>query len=410
VTENKPPVFGQGQPFWLDEPYEPRRPLEGQAAADVAIVGGGITGVSAAYLLAGRGASVVLLERDAVASGATGRNAGFLLAGIARAYGIAVKEHGRDRARLLWKLTLDNHALLREWIERERLSCLYSRNGSYTLALSDQEFRAHEKSARLLQEDGFRADLLDDTDVARLFPGSGFRGGLFNPTDGEVHPVRLVRGLAEAAERRGARLHERTRVLAIDAGPAEVAVATEHGRLTASVLLLATNAYTPLLHPYFQGPIVGVRGQMFATEPCPERLIPAPVYADFGFEYFRQLPDGRILAGGGRRAALDSELTYADRPSDAVQQAIAKFLGSCFPAAARLRVTHRWAGIMGFSCDELPNAGPVPGTVNVYVSAGYHGHGLAFAALCARAVSEMILDGKTDLPVDLFSPRRHRPE
>ncbi len=396
--------------WWLDGPYAPRAPLECEAACDVAILGGGVTGIAAAYFLAGRGCRVAVVEKDAVAGGATGRNAGFLLAGIASTYSIAVKSHGRERAKTLWSISRDNHRLVRELVETEKLDCLYARNGSYTLALSEQEFGAHRKSVRTLAEDGFRAELVDDTQAARLFPGSGVLGGTFNPDDGEIHPVRFVRGLAAAAERRGARIFERTTVSRIEHGAGSVALVTPKGKLSATMLLLASNAWTPLLHPFFEGAIVGMRGQMFATEPCPRRVIPAPVYADFGFEYFRQLPDGRILAGGGRRAALDAELTYAEKPSDPVQGAIERFLHSCFPGTESLAVTHRWGGIMGFSCDEIPNVGPVPGQVNVYAAAGYHGHGMGFAAMAAKSVSEMMLDGRTSVPCEIFSPRRHLQE
>jgi len=396
--------------LWLDEPYSPRAPLESDTTADIAILGGGVTGVAAACFLAARGCKVALVEKDAVAAGATGRNAGFLLAGIANTYSIAIKSHGRERAKTLWTISRDNHRLVRELVESEKIDCLYARNGSYTLALSEQEVGALRKSVKALAEDGFRGEFLDDTQAARLFPGSGVRGGTFNPDDGEIHPVRFVRGLAAAAQRRGARIFERTPVTRIDHGPSSVAVVTPQGTLSATMLLLASNAWTPLLHPYFDGAIVGMRGQMLATEPCPRRVIPAPVYADFGFEYFRQLPDGRILAGGGRRAALDAELTYAEKPSDPVQGAIERFLHSCFPGTEELRITHRWGGIMGFSCDELPNIGPVPGAVNVYAAAGYHGHGMGFATMAAKAVSEMMLDGRTSVPCEIFSPRRHLPE
>lgn len=396
--------------YWLDEPYTPRAPLEETATAEVVVLGGGITGVSAAYFLASRGCKVVLLERNAVASGATGRNAGFILAGVSHTYSIAVKAHGPERAKRLWELSLGNHALIRELVSGESIDCLYARNGSYTLALSDNEFQAHRRTVEAATRDGFRAELLDDTDVARLFPRAGFKGGTFNPDDGEIHPAHFVRGLARAAEARGARICENSRVTDLDTSGTTVEVATEKGRLSAPLLLLATNAYTALLHPYFQDALVGMRAQMFATEPCPRRLIPAPVYADFGFEYFRQLPDGRILAGGGRRASIDTELTYADRPSDKVQDAIGSFLRTCFPETERLGITHRWAGIMGFSCDELPNVGPVPGTGNTYVAAGYHGHGLGFSVAAARAVSEMMLDGRTSTPCEIFSPRRHLPD
>jgi len=396
--------------WWLDEPYAPRAPLQGDQTADIAVLGGGVTGIAAARFLADRGCRVAVVERDAVASGATGRNAGFLLAGIASTYSVAVKSHGRDRARTLWSVSRDNHALVRRFVEDDRLDCLYARRGCTTLALSEQEAKALSRSAAQLAEDGFRAELLDDTAVARRFPGGGFLAGLHHPDDGEIHPVRFVRGLAVTAEKKGARIFERTPVTKIETRADSVTLETPGGRLSAAMLLLASNAWTGLLHPYFDGAIVGMRGQMFATEPCAERILPTPVYVDFGFEYFRQLPDGRLLAGGGRRASLDTELTYADRPTDKVQGAIESFLTSCFPAARGLRITHRWAGIMGFSCDELPNIGPVPGAVNVYAAAGYHGHGLGYAVVAARAASEMMLDGKTSIPCDLFSPRRHRSE
>ncbi len=393
--------------LWLDEPYAPRPALAGTVRTDVAILGGGLTGAAAAWYLRERGVEAAVVDRGPLAAGATGRNAGFLLAGTSQNYAMAARSHGRDRARRLWEISRDNHGLVRGLVEAEGIDCRYARNGSYTLACSQNEAEALGKSARLLGEDGLRAEFLDDTDVARLFPGAGFKAGLFHPEDGEIHPVRFVRGLAAAAERRGARFFENTMVTGVEHGADRVALATPGGRLEASMLLLASNAWTPLLHPFFEGAITGVRGQMLATEPCPRRLLPAPVYADFGFEYFRQLPDGRLLVGGGRRAALDAELTYAERPTDPVQGAIESFFFSCFPEARSLKITHRWAGIMGFSCDELPSVGPVPGSSNVYAAAGYHGHGLAFAVASARAVAEMITRGRSTLPDDLFRPARH---
>jgi glycine/D-amino acid oxidase-like deaminating enzyme len=394
-------------PYWLDEPYTARPPMGADTRVDVAILGGGLTGVAAAYFLASRGSRVALVERGALASGASGRNAGFLLCGVANTYSVAIKSHGRERSRVLWSVSRDNHALIRSLVESEEIDCLYARNGSYTLALSEQEAKALSRSARALAEDGFASEYLDDSAVSGRFPGGGFLAGLYHPGDGEIHPVRFVRGLARAAERKGALLFENTAVTRIVPGADSAVLETAGGRLSTTMLLLASNAYTGQLHPFFDGAIVGMRGQMFATAPCPERILPAPVYADFGFEYFRQLPNGRILAGGGRRAALDAEISLLDRPTEKVQGAIETFLHSCFPATRGLAVTHRWAGIMGFSCDELPNVGPVPGSVNVYVAAGYHGHGLGYAIIAAKAVSQMMLDGKTEVPCEFFLPRRH---
>jgi glycine/D-amino acid oxidase-like deaminating enzyme len=392
--------------WWLDAPYRPRPPLDADLAADVAVVGGGFTGAAAAAFLAREGQRVVLLEDGVLAGGASGRNAGFLLEGTHSCYRAAVKSHGRETARHLWTLTRENHRLLAELVAEERLDCGYARRGSFTLAPSEQEAEALEKSARLLAQDGFEAEFLDDSDLFRRFPGGGFRAGLFHPANGELHPVRFVRGLAEAAERRGAAIHEQSPVERILPG----AVLLRSGRrVEAGAVILATNARLAELSPHFAGRVGPMRGQVFVTEPGPAGLIPAPVYADYGFEYFRQLPDGRLLAGGGRRAALDAERTASPDPSDAVQEAIRRFLEGSFPAAAGLRITHRWGGTMGWSCDELPFIGPVPGSPGLFAAGGYHGHGLAFSLLAARALADLVVRGRTDRPVESFRADREAP-
>ncbi len=389
--------------YWLDEPYAPRPALQGPITADVAVVGGGITGAACALLLARRGSRVALLEGGALASGASGRNAGFLLEGLHSSYRMAIRSHGRERAREFWTLTRENHRLLADLIREEGIACDYARNGSYTLAPSENEAEALQKSLRPLGEDGFAAEFLDDSDLARLFPRAGFRAGLFHPGNGEIHPARLVRGLALAAERRGARLFEHTRVERLDPD----GLLTAGGRVSAPVVVLAANALLGALHPCFRGTVVPMRGQALATEPCPRRILPAPVYADFGFEYFRQLADGRIVAGGGRRAALEAERSSDAVPTAPVQEAIERFLRAVLPDFAGLRITHRWAGTMAWSADEIPNIGRVPGTANLYAAGGYHGHGLAFSIIAAQALTELILDGKSSRDLALFDPARH---
>jgi glycine/D-amino acid oxidase-like deaminating enzyme len=389
-------------PLWLDEPYRPRPPLSGDLEADVAVVGGGVTGILCALLLSRRNARVVLLDGDLLASGASGRNAGFLLEGHHACYRLAVRSHGRDLARLLWTLTRENHELLADLVRSENIDCGYARNGSYTLAPSENEAEALRKSVRPMTEDGFGVELLDDTDLARLFPRAGFRAGLFHPGNGEVHPARLVRGLAAAAEQRGAKIFEQSPARAQDPG----LVVAPGGRVRAPVIILATNAALGAAHPAFRGAVLPMRGQALATEPCPRRLVPAPVYADFGFEYFRQLPDGRIVAGGGRRAALDQERCDRAEPSAPVQEAIERFLRAVLPEAADLRVTHRWGGLMAWSPDELPAIGRVPGAPGLLAAGGYHGHGLAFSAVAARALTALALDGREDPRLGPFDPAR----
>lgn len=344
----------------------------------IAVVGGGIVGVAAAYFLAKRGCSVALVERETIGSGATGRSLGILHTGIAAGYAAAIDGHGPEKARTLWNLSAENHRILRDL----RIECDYDRRG--LCRAGDQ------KSVELLRRDGFRAERTD----------TPFAGGYF-PDDAEFHPAKFVRGLATAAERAGAKIFENSPVTSLE-GPV---VVTRAGRLRAEMVLLATNAFTPALHGFFDEIIAPVRGQCIATEPLSSRVLPAPVIN--GMDYLRQLPDGRVLAFGGRHVSPNQEYTLAERTTDPIQRYLEDVLLRRVSVPPRLRVTHRWAGIMAFTCDELPCIGPLPGTVHTYAAVGWHGSGLAFGLVSAKMVSEMMLDGRTGYPSEIFSVRRH---
>jgi len=150
----------------------------------------------------------------------------------------------------------------------------------------------------------------------------------------------------------------------------------------AGAVVLATNAYTNLLLPEIG--IAPVRAQMLGTAPDPRRLVARPTYSDRGFRYWRQLPDGRLLAGGFRNHALDEEVGHQAVPTAKIQALLEREVRRL---GAGAEVTHRWAGIMGFTADELPLVGPVPGQPGVYICGGYSGHGMGFAFQCARLLA-----------------------
>jgi glycine/D-amino acid oxidase-like deaminating enzyme len=322
------------------------------------VIGGGITGVSLLHHLRDRGLSAVLVERDHLAAGASGRNAGFLLAGVAESYAAAVRSYGRSRARQTWALTVENHDRQIEAAGGAEVG--HARRGSAILASSPEEARELEESAQLLTEDGFEARW--DGRV------------LLNPRDGEVHPTMLVAALAGRAP--AGSIREGVEVTAVESGGA---VHAGGETCTAGIVILATNAYTRQLVPQVE--IEPNRAQMLATEPEHGRVAEHPTYSHFGYRYWRQLPGGEVLIGGWRDTSMVTEKTDDSEPTGPIQDRLDEAVRGL---GARGRVTHRWAGTMGFTPTGLPLVGPVEGMKNLYLCAGFNGHGMGFAFMSAK--------------------------
>jgi gamma-glutamylputrescine oxidase len=373
-------------PIWgMREALPPPAPLPDRA--EVVIVGGGITGVALLRSLCDRGIDAIVLERDHLAAGASGRNAGFLLAGVAENYARAVARYGRGVAAEVWRFTLENHQQVAA--AAEPFDAGHQVRGSLTVALDTAEAASLEESATLLAEDGL---------PGAITAGDQPRGALctlLNPADGEIDPVRLVRGLAQA---HADRVHEGRNVVSVEDGDNVAIVRLGDGALQASAVVLATNAWTAELLPAVQ--IAPVRAQMLATAPA-ARCISRPVYAEWGHRYWRQRDDGSILVGGFRHRALLEEVGYDLTPTATLQ---AHLDGQLSELATGARVMHRWAGIMGFSADGLPLVGTAPGSRRVHVCAGYTGHGMGFALNATAALARHMLDSEP-LPAWLDAAR-----
>lgn len=373
-------------PIWgARQALPPAAPLPDRA--EVVIVGGGITGVAVLRTLRDRGIDAILLERDQLASGASGRNAGFLLAGVAENYARAVARYGRGVAEEVWRFTLENHRLVAE--AATHVDAAHHVRGSLTVALDAGEAASLEEAATLLAEDGLPG-AVTTADQPR-----GALCTLLNPADGEIDPVRLVRGLALA---HADRVHEGHNVVSVEDGGNAVVVRLQDGWLEASAVVLATNAWTAELLPSVQ--IMPVRAQMLATAPAPLRIA-RPVYAEWGHRYWRQRDDGSVLVGGFRHRAVGEEVGYDVTPTAIVQSHLDGQVGELLGAAA---VTHRWAGTMGFSADGLPLVGAAPGSGRIHMCAGYTGHGMGFALSAAAALARRMLDSEP-LPAWLDAAR-----
>jgi len=368
--------------LWLDgAAVTPRRSLDGDVTADAAIVGGGIAGIATAYALAREGASVVVLERGELAEGASGRNAGFVLGGVAENYVAACRAFGPDRATRVFRFTFTNRVLFRSAIRRESIECQAAWNGSDQLAGDDDEWREIAESARQLAGHGVRV---------RLDPAE--RKAVYDE-DGEIHPVRFVRGLADAAERLGARIHTHTTVASVAPG----AIRTANGTVRAGAVVLCTNAYTRHLAPTRVRP---VRGQICATAPVERQVFARPTYANRGYRYWRQLPAGNVLVGGWRDTAVDEEVGEDDGTSDRIQRQLDAWLAA---HGIRAAVTHRWGGTMGFSHDGLPYIGKAAD--GIYRCGGFTGHGQGYAMVAGELVGALIRTGSHP-DAELFDPER----
>jgi gamma-glutamylputrescine oxidase len=345
----------------------------------VVVVGGGVTGCAAALHLAEAGLNVCLHDAREIAGGASGRNGGFALRGGAAPFDVTVETIGRDNTVWLWRQT--EAALDRL---EELAGDALRRDGSLRLAADEEERDELAVELEALRDSGFAAEWIEEPLDGR------FRAAIFHPTDAALQPARWVRRLAVRAAEAGVEIHERSRVESLDD------VDAEH-------VLVATDGYPSGLLGPLEGLIVPTRGQMIATEPLRERIFDRPHYGRHGFDYWHQVPDGRILVGGFRDSALHEEFTTDETTTDGIQGALEAFVADL--VGRPLRVDYRWAGLFGLVMDFLPVVGRVPGENRVWVAGGYSGHGNVLGLLCGEFVAEAML-GRPAPELALFDPSR----
>jgi gamma-glutamylputrescine oxidase len=373
-------------PYWLDAPYEPRPPLEGDVEVEACVIGGGVGGLSCARRLAQHGVDTVLLEAGTVAGGASGRNGGFLIAGTAAFHNDARERFGVERARAMYAATLEAQQEIYELAAELGAGDALRRVGLLRLAVSEEEAEHVRAHAAALREDGFPGETVEREDLPPGLQGSGLVGCLTDH-DGALHPARWYRMLAAAAEAAGARIHEGTRVQAPVAAPGEGPIPLAGGTVHARHVVVAADGALPALVPAYAGRVRSRRLHMVATEPVPP-AIENLVYARWGFEYLQQRPDGRILVGGFSDVDGESSYTDSDTGSPLIWDRVDAYLREDLGVSAEL--THRWAGVVGYSDDALPYVGEVPGRPGLYVSGGYSGVGNVPGFMCGRDIADTI--------------------
>ena len=356
-------------PVWEYGGSAARPPLEEDVSADVCVVGLGGSGLTAIHELRARGAHVVGLDAGPLAGGASGRNGGFLLAGLARGHHTMAEQLGRETAALLYRRTLSEiDRILAATPEAVR------RTGSLRIEDSEQGRADCGLQADALRADGFAVQEYDGPEGR----------GLLLPDDAALQPLQRCRSLASGLPD----LYEHSEVVALEPGT----VRTPRGRVRCGAVVVAVDGRLDRLLPELVGTVRTVRLQMLSTAPTEEVVVPRPVYLRGGYEYWQQLPDGRIALGGFRDRGGAAEDTDDGEPTEVVQQALELHLRTRLGVQAP--VLNRWAASVGYTTDGLPFVGEVrPG---VWAAGGYCGTGNVVGALCGRQLAANALGEPAD--------------
>ncbi len=383
-------------------PLDPFPRLQGAQTADVAIVGGGYMGLSAALYLAEKGFSVVVLEAHRVGFGASGRNGGQVGSGQRQDQVWIEKAVGRDHARRLWDMAEDAKTLVKGLIDRHQMPVPF-RPGVAHACYSEAEVAdtraATEKLAR--DYDYTQTEVLDRTAVRRLIGSDRFAGGALDRGAGHIHPLNFAIGLATAAAGAGVRVHEESEVLQLTPG-AKATLRTAEGQVIADHVILAGNGYLGGLEPSYPSRVMPINNFIVATEPLGDRaaeVLAEPIaVADSNFvvNYWRLSDDNRLLFGGGE--------SYGYRFPDILKTVRAPML-KIYPQLADVQITHAWGGTLAITMNRMPALmRPHP---NVLAGSACSGHGVALSTLTGKLLAETIAGDASgfDLLASIPQPR-----
>jgi len=387
-------------------PARPARPpLDSDTRCDVAIVGAGLAGLSAALDLARRGRDVVLLEAEEAGFGASGRNGGQAIHGLACDQDVVEAQLGLDDARRVWDLSIEALDLLKARIAEHRIDCDWQ-DGFLGLATSAAKARALQGWADRI-ESVYRYPLtrVPQAEIGRWIDSPRFHGGIHDPRSGHLHPLKYTQGLAEAAVAGGVRLHERTRVTALRPGSPN-RLSTPRGTVTADQVLLAGNVYLDGLAPSLRARIMPVGTYIACSEAMPparaRALIPsgsAVCDTNFVLDYFRPTADHRMLYGG--------RVSYSTVTPSSLAERMRQRMVLSFPQLADLKVDYAWGGFVDITMNRAPDFGRLDGAPAVYYLQGFSGHGLALTGLAGRLVADAMCGDAGRF--DLFARLKHRP-
>jgi gamma-glutamylputrescine oxidase len=387
--------------------------FDGDARCDVAVVGGGLAGLSAALEIARQGRSVRLLEADRLGSGASGRNGGQALHGLSCDMPVIEAQLGRDDARRVFGMTIEALDLMRRRIAEHAIACDWQ-DGYLAVATSARKGAAlAEWAARMDAVYGYPLRPVAPAELAAWIASPRYHSAVHDPRSGHLHPLKYTLGIARAAAAAGALLHEHSPVVALQPGAAaggDALLRTPRGTLRAAQVLLAGNVHLQGLAPALSARIMPVGTYIACTAPLPPglaaRLIPsrsAVCDTNFVLDYFRTTADERMLYGG--------RVSYSTVTPARLAEAMRRRMVGTFPQLAEVPVEHAWGGFVDITMNRAPDFGRLDagaaGGARIYYLQGFSGHGLALTGLAGQIAAQAM--GGDAGRFDLFARLKHRP-
>jgi glycine/D-amino acid oxidase-like deaminating enzyme len=359
---------------------------------DVAIIGGGYTGLSAARTLAKNGVKAAVLEANTIGWGASSRNGGMVLTGLKVGMKTVLKKYGREIARQLFQCSLDSIDTVEQIVKQENIDCGFARYGHLLVTNKPKHFDALQDEVEFMQK-GFNHKVrLISRDEQQAEIGSRvYHGALLDEVSGGLNPAQYVAGLAGAAEKAGATLHARARVLKLGRSGKRFVLETERGQLSADSVLVATSGYTGNVTKSLQRKVIPIGSFIIATEKLSDALVNELIpkgrmifdYKHY-LNYFR-LWDNRMIFGG--RAAFFPETSNTIQRSAEI---LRREMIQIYPQLKDTKLEYVWGGTLDFAFDMMTHVGEVDG---MYYSLGYAGHGVAMATYLGKTVAEAMLKG-----------------
>jgi glycine/D-amino acid oxidase-like deaminating enzyme len=389
--------------YWLTTVEMPKSPVQPlPESADVAIVGAGYTGLSAALSLAKRGAKVVVLESETMGWGASSRNGGMVLTGLKLGVNQLISTYGRELTQRMYAASLATIDTVERIVKEENISCDFSRCGHLEVACKKAHFEDYASQVEVIGREFNHQLRVIPRDELRSEIGSDiYFGGMVDDVSAGLNPARYVAGLGAAAMRAGAQVSEHTQLKNIQresrGGAAGFKLNTSRGATWARNVLVGTSGYTGVATPVLRKKVITIGSFIITTEILSEALARElsprnrQIYDSKNYLfYYRLTPDNRMLFGG--RAAFFPETDQTIRKSAEI---LRRGMIGVYPQLRDTKVEYVWGGTVDFCFDVMPHAGQIDG---IYFALGYAGHGVAMATYQGQKMAEWIADGKTDNP------------
>jgi glycine/D-amino acid oxidase-like deaminating enzyme len=382
-------------PYWWEA--APRRdyPVPAlPASVDIAIVGSGYTGLSAALTLARAGRSVLVLEAREIGYGASTRNGGAVGETLRHSYTTLIGRVGRERAAALYRGVAQARAFVEHLVTSEGIDCHFARVGRFLGAHRREDYDSMARDIEARKRDlGLDAEMVSHADVRTAIGSDAYFGGRIIHTDANLHPGLFHQGLLDRALAAGVTITPQTPVTSVMRDGARFRVGTSRGNVSAGHVVMATNGYTGPLSNWLRRRLIPIQSQIIATEPLPAEMISrlVPRGRQLGdtrrlHNYYRTSPDGTRILFGGRAGANE----LSDRLKSAEQ--LRQQMISIFPELQHTRITHAWAGFIAYTFDALPHMTEHDG---IHYSAGYCGSGVAMAPYLGHQTALKII-GSTE--------------